>query len=94
MGSKLLGGGSFPDLYASSTQLEVLLPRRSKDDLATIACVRSEHLVRTVESCRIAEHLIQEHGLDSALEQATDGTTAAQIDGDNYQLSVWREVKA
>jgi len=41
----------------------------------------------------IAEHLIQEHGLDSALEQATDGTSAAQRDGDNYQLSVWREVK-
>lgn len=41
----------------------------------------------------IAERLIQEHGFDGALEQATDGTTAAQRDGDNYQLSVWREIK-
>ncbi len=41
----------------------------------------------------IAENLIQEHGLDRALKQATDGTAAAQRDGDNYQLSVWREVK-
>ena len=41
----------------------------------------------------IAEDLIQEHGLDGALEQATAGTSAAQRDGDNYQLSVWREVK-
>ena len=41
----------------------------------------------------IAEILFQEHGLDNALEQATDGTTAAQIDSDNYQLSIWREVK-
>jgi hypothetical protein len=41
----------------------------------------------------IAEDLIQEHGLDRALEQAMDGTSAAQRDGDNYQLSVWREVK-
>ena len=41
----------------------------------------------------IAKHLIQDHGLDGALEQAMDGTAAAQRDGDNYQLSVWREVK-
>ncbi len=41
----------------------------------------------------IAEDLIQEHGLDHALKQAMDGTAAAQRLGDNYQLSVWREVK-
>jgi hypothetical protein len=41
----------------------------------------------------IAEHLIQEHGMDHALEKATEGTSAAQEDGDNFQLSVWREVK-
>jgi hypothetical protein len=41
-----------------------------------------------------AEELVQEHGLDRALELATDGTTAAQVVGDNYKLSVWREVKA
>ena len=41
----------------------------------------------------MAERLIQERGLDRALEQAMDGTAAAQRDGDNYQFSVWREVK-
>ena len=41
----------------------------------------------------IAEHLVEEHGLDHALEKATEGTSVAQRDGDNYQLSVWREVK-
>ncbi len=41
----------------------------------------------------IADHLIKEHGLEGALEQAMAGTTAAQHQGDNYRLSVWREVK-
>ncbi len=41
----------------------------------------------------IAEYLFQEHGLEGALDRATEGTTAAQNQGDNYGLSVWREVK-
>ncbi len=41
----------------------------------------------------IAEHLVQEHGLERALDRATEGTTAAREQGDNYGLSVWREVK-
>ena len=41
----------------------------------------------------IAEHLVQEHGIDLALDRATEGTTAAYHQGDNYSLSVWREVK-
>ncbi len=41
----------------------------------------------------IAERLVQEHGLERALDRATEGTTAAQERGDNYGLSVWREVK-
>ena len=41
----------------------------------------------------IAEHLVQERGLEGALDRATEGTTAAQNQGDNYALSVWREVK-
>ncbi len=41
----------------------------------------------------IAEHLVQEHGLERALVRATEGTTAAQEQGDNYGLSVWRDVK-
>lgn len=42
---------------------------------------------------QIAEYLVQEHGLDIALNKAIEGTTAAQDKGDNYDLSVWREVK-
>lgn len=38
----------------------------------------------------IADYLIQEHGLDEAIEVAMEGTTTA---ADNYALSVWREVK-
>ena len=41
----------------------------------------------------IAEHLVQENGIDLALEQATEGITTAQERGDNYALSVWREVR-
>ena len=41
----------------------------------------------------IAEHLVQEHGLGGALVRATEGTTAAHERGDNYDLSVWRDVK-
>ncbi len=41
----------------------------------------------------IAEYLVQEHGLERALDEAIGGTTAAQEQGDNYGLSVWREVK-
>ena len=41
----------------------------------------------------ISEHLVQEHGIDHALERATEGIAAAQEQGDNYSLSVWREVR-
>ena len=42
---------------------------------------------------QIAEFLVQEHGLDRTLQTAIEGVTAAQEEGDNYSLSVWREVK-
>ena len=41
----------------------------------------------------IARFLIRENGLDRALEIALEGTAAANERGDNYELSVWREVK-
>ncbi len=41
----------------------------------------------------IAEYLVQEHGLERALDRATEGTTAGRERGDNYGLSVWRDVK-
>jgi hypothetical protein len=41
----------------------------------------------------IVENLIQEHGIEGAIEKVTEGKLVAQRNGDNYQLSVWREVK-
>ena len=42
---------------------------------------------------QIAEYLVQEHGFDGALQAAIKGVVTAQKQGDNYNLSVWREVK-
>ena len=41
----------------------------------------------------IVKTLIRENGLDRALQIALEGTAAANERGDNYELSVWREVK-
>ena len=41
----------------------------------------------------IAGHLIEQHGVDGAVEAVREGVTAAHANGDNYRLSVWREVK-
>lgn len=42
----------------------------------------------------IANDMIQEHGYDGALSAAIEGAIEAQRAGDNYTLSVWREIKA
>ena len=42
---------------------------------------------------KIANFLIREHGIDQAMKKAFEGTAAAQQEGDNYGLSIWREVK-
>ncbi len=41
----------------------------------------------------IAKYLIQENGLDSAIQAVSNGIMKSQKDGDNYALSVWREVR-
>ena len=41
----------------------------------------------------IADWLIEEHGADGAKQAALDGVLLAQNVGDNYGLSVWREVR-
>ena len=41
----------------------------------------------------IAEYLIQNYGIDHAIQNVTDGIMKSQKEGDNYALSVWREVK-
>jgi hypothetical protein len=45
------------------------------------------------DSHQIAKNLVQEHGLDRALQKAIEGAIAAQEEGGYYDLSVWREVK-
>jgi hypothetical protein len=41
----------------------------------------------------IVKYLIHEFGHDGAVHAAIEGVDAAHRDGDNYALSVWREVK-
>ena len=41
----------------------------------------------------IVRFLVRENGLDRARQIAMEGTTTANLDGDFYRLSVWREVK-
>ena len=40
-----------------------------------------------------ADRLIEEHGLDGAIRKALEETLAAHGTGDNYALSIWRDVK-
>jgi hypothetical protein len=42
---------------------------------------------------QIADHLIGQHGVDGALDAVREGVAAAQANGDNYRLSVWRDVR-
>jgi len=42
---------------------------------------------------QIVDHLIGQHGVDGALETVREGIAAAKAKGDNYRLSVWREVR-
>ncbi len=42
---------------------------------------------------QIVDDLIGQHGVDGALETVRDGIAAAKANGDNYRLSVWREVR-
>jgi hypothetical protein len=41
----------------------------------------------------IADQLVKEHGLDKALTVVAEGKTEAIRSGQNYTLSIWREVK-
>jgi hypothetical protein len=42
---------------------------------------------------QIADHLIEQHGVDGALNAVREGIGSAQADRDNYRLSVWRDVR-
>ncbi len=41
----------------------------------------------------IADQMIQKHGPDGALQAAQEATKVSLDAGDNYSVSVWREVK-
>jgi hypothetical protein len=41
----------------------------------------------------IASYLIQEHGVDGAIQEAMEGVAAANKIGGFYSLSVWREIR-
>jgi len=42
---------------------------------------------------QIVDDLIGQHGVDGALGAVREGIEAAKENGDNYRLSVWREVR-
>ena len=42
---------------------------------------------------QIAKDLIVQHGADGAIDQVRVGISEAHANGDNYRLSVWREVR-
>jgi hypothetical protein len=41
----------------------------------------------------IADQMIQEHGLDGALQTAQEATQVSLKARDNYSTSIWREIK-
>lgn len=41
----------------------------------------------------IVKFLVKENGLDRARQIAMEGTTVANLEGNFYRLSIWREVK-
>lgn len=45
------------------------------------------------DPAKIASQLVQEHGVDQAIEVATAEIVASNRTGDFYALSVWREVR-
>ena len=47
----------------------------------------------TDEAREIASRMIQDHGIDGAINEATEEILAAQREGDFLALSVWREVR-
>ena len=42
---------------------------------------------------QIAAEMLGNHGYTAAYRNALAGAIKAQAEGDNYQLSIWREVK-
>ena len=44
------------------------------------------------DPAEIADHLVLEHGLDAPLAIVDGGKYDANRNGDNYRLSIWREV--
>ena len=41
----------------------------------------------------IADSMVEEHGLDRAIDIAVEETQLAHNAGDNYRVSEWREIK-
>jgi hypothetical protein len=51
------------------------------------------HLCMIENPNNFADHLIELHGFDGARQTARDGITTAQVEEDNYTLSIWREIR-
>ncbi len=61
---------------------------------ADASCIEPKRLPRmNDDASQIADHLIEQHGVDGALEMVREGIATAHANGDRYRLSVWRDVK-
>ena len=69
--------------------------RRHHRETRASAAVTSDWFAieMTKDPHSIVKILIEEHGLDGAISAALEETMAAHDAGDNYALSVWRDVK-
>ena len=45
-------------------------------------------------AAQLSDELVQQHGIIIAQRLAQDAIMAALASGDNYQLSIWREVRS
>ena len=45
------------------------------------------------QSYQVADNLIEQHGIDGALDAVRTEIATAHANGDNYRLSGWREVR-
>jgi|GEM_PF-886940 hypothetical protein len=52
-----------------------------------------ERRPRGDDPSQVADHLTEQHGAKGAMDTASAGIATAQSEGDNYRLSIWREVR-
>ena len=49
--------------------------------------------LRADDPKKIADDLVQEHGVDNAIKIAIENVADAKASFDNYKVSIWRQVR-